>query len=588
MALRITSDEPLFQPAPFAALLDRYDDYRTLAVSSVGPLAWETEPLDPADAAHVAVAATDTSGNHTTRHVRYLPDDLYIDNSDAAYVEPAGSWSSDVGGNDAQVWGPDYRRALVQGDDEARARWTFAMPEAATYNVFVRVPDDDVDAAPLRVRLFVNGATRAEYAFHATLIPAEWTYAGTVSVESDDEVAIEMMSTGQGVLAADAVKLSAKIHERRLQISPRMLDFGEVIVADTTTAGLPVRNTGTGTITITRLYSESGVVSSDDQLPIELGPMESRSLALQIHDRQQGEIVDTLYVDSDDSVEPVKAIPFNVRVIGYFTTVDDGDPGAYEETGAWQTSVTEAYGHRSRYASADAGAEASFIGSVDRGGTYAWSYLVPRTENAAVRAQYVLSAGGEVVDTIVVDQNAGSGSWRALGLHALGAGETFRIAVRWADVNQDNRVLRADAVRLFRVGGELDELVVDNDEGEYSESGSWSTSVSADSYGPSSRWTPADGSGRATYRATVARSGMHGIYQIVPSTVNAAERAVYRISRNGLPVDSVVVTAGASSLPAWLLSQKCSVMQLATPVFSTDARLGASSTSRRSVSALHG
>ena len=35
---------------------------------------------------------------------------------------------------------------------------------------------------------------------------------------------------------------------------------------------------------------------------------------------------------------------------------------------------------------------------------------VPRTVNAALRARYVLSAGGIVLDTLVVDQNAGSGA----------------------------------------------------------------------------------------------------------------------------------------------------------------------------------
>ena len=554
VVLRIRTDEPLFQPVPFAALMDRYDRYRPLEVIPVGPEAWETEPFDAADAAHVAVAATDTSGNLTTEHLRYLPDDIYVDNEDAGYEEVAGAWTSATGRNDAQVWGRGYRVATLEDGSEAVARWRLAIAEEAAYNVFVRVPDDDLAAAAFDVALRVNGAVVESTAFDEPPPPAEWTYAGTVDLRPGDDNVIEVRASGQEgrVLVADAVKLSAKIHERRLVIASDVLDFGEVIVDRTTPAVLPVRNTGTGVITISDVSSGSGIVTTADALPIVLGPMESIHLPLQISDDRQGEARDTLIIRSDDPVEPVKRVAFEVRVIDYFTTLDDTDPQGYAEEGGWQTSVTEAYGDRSRYAFTDAGASAAFSGTVERAGVYAWSYLVPLTENAAVRARYVLSVDDIVLDTLLVDQNAGSGSWRALGLYRLEEGERYRIEISWADLDQQGRVLRADAVRLFRVGGEVGELVLDNDDGggAYEEEGTWSQSVSQESHGPTSRFMPAEGSGSATFRTTITRSGMHGIYEIVPTTVNAAQRAVYRISRNGSRVDSVFVDQNEGS-GAW-------------------------------------
>lgn len=550
--LRITSDEPLFQPAPFVALHDRYARYLPLDVAPAGPQVWETEPFDPNAAAHLAVAAIDTSGNLTTRHLRYLPDDIYTDNADAGYEEVAGTWASATGGNDAQVWGRDYRRATLEAGREAVARWRPVVSEEARYNVFVRIPDDGLDAATLRVVIRVNGETVDSRSFTSPPVPAEWTYAGTARLEPGDDTVVEMAASGSEgtVLAADAVKLSAKIHERRLDISSKLLDLGEVIVGDTTLATLPVRNTGTGMITITEVYGGSGIVSAGEPLPLVLGPMESMRLRLHIHAAQQGEVNDTLFVESDDPVEPVKGIPFTARMTDFFMTVDDTDPLGYEESGGWRTSVTEAYGERSRYVFPEPGASAAFSGTMERSGTYAWSFLVPRTENAAVRAQYVLSRGGAVLDTLVVDQNAGSGSWRTLGLYALEEGEPFRIDVAWADLDQSGRVLRADAVRLHRIGAELDERVVDNDDGDYIEEGNWSTSVSNESYGPSSRFMPTEDSGWATYRTVITRAGMHGIYEIVPTTVNAAQHAVYRIGRNGLPVDSVFIDQNEGS-GAW-------------------------------------
>lgn len=82
---------------------------------------------------------------------------------------------------------------------------------------------------------------------------------------------------------------------------------------------------------------------------------------------------------------------------------------------------------------------------------------------------------------------------------------------------------------------------VDNDEqGIYSETGTWYTSV-VQAYGPSSRFayiqTTANGPS-ALFSFKLRKSGYYDVYEILPTTVNAANNALYEIIVNGTLVSS--------------------------------------------------
>ncbi|MFZ1520321.1 MAG: T9SS type A sorting domain-containing protein [Ignavibacteriaceae bacterium] len=83
--------------------------------------------------------------------------------------------------------------------------------------------------------------------------------------------------------------------------------------------------------------------------------------------------------------------------------------------------------------------------------------------------------------------------------------------------------------------------IVDNDNlGAYSETGSWFKSV-AQAYGPSSRYANVQSTQNgpaASFTFTLTKDGYYDIYEIVPTTVNAADNAFYKIISNGVVIDS--------------------------------------------------
>ena len=561
-ALRITASEPLFQDGPFVAMKDRYERHAVLPVHGVGAGTWETDAFDPDLVATLRIAATDTVGNLAKETVRHLPDDLFVDNAEPEFVPVEGSWQAVGTSGHAHVWGTDITTAVLAEGQASAARWSLPVTQTALYNAFVRMPEVDNPAERFRVALLAGGATVAERVVESTPPPDSWVYVGSAALSPADAPVIEIRADGDGqagsLLAADAVRLTALVRDRQLHLPPPGLDVPDVIAGEEVAVALAVENLGVGRLTIEGIQSESGVISVVDPLPVALdGPVRVR-IALRVSYPTVGTVVDTLVVTSDDPLEPVRRVPFRVTFRDWFAVADNDDATSYEETGAWSTSVTQAYGASSRYVSvASAGsASATFRMDVERAGVHAAEFIVPRTENAALRADYLVSVDGERIDSLRIDQNAGSGAWRPLGLYDLEPGTQVQIVVRASDTNQSGRVLRADAVRLSRVGDALRETVLDDaNAGEYEETGAWHTSV-AQAWGPSSRWSGAGSGASALFHTVATHSGLHVVYEIVPTTVNSTTEARYRVLRNGALLESVIVDQNAGSgswrpLGAW-------------------------------------
>jgi hypothetical protein len=90
--------------------------------------------------------------------------------------------------------------------------------------------------------------------------------------------------------------------------------------------------------------------------------------------------------------------------------------------------------------------------------------------------------------------------------------------------------------------------IVDNEDSvNYREEGSWATSV-AQAYGPSSRFSYVQNTGAsAFFKAVLNFTGIYTIHQIVPTTVNAVNNALYIISMNGTDLDSAYVDQNLNS-----------------------------------------
>jgi hypothetical protein len=84
-------------------------------------------------------------------------------------------------------------------------------------------------------------------------------------------------------------------------------------------------------------------------------------------------------------------------------------------------------------------------------------------------------------------------------------------------------------------------IIADNDNaGVYSETGSWNTSVTQ-AYGSSSRYAfiqPTPNGPTASFTFILNKDGYYDIFEIVPTTVNSANNAFYKIYSNGAVIDS--------------------------------------------------
>ena len=91
--------------------------------------------------------------------------------------------------------------------------------------------------------------------------------------------------------------------------------------------------------------------------------------------------------------------------------------------------------------------------------------------------------------------------------------------------------------------------IVDNEtDGSYIEFGEWFTSV-AQAYGSSSRYSYLNRTPKsfALFNTTLKYSGIYDIFEIVPKTVNASNKALYILSVNGVPKDSIYIDQNAGS-----------------------------------------
>ena len=91
--------------------------------------------------------------------------------------------------------------------------------------------------------------------------------------------------------------------------------------------------------------------------------------------------------------------------------------------------------------------------------------------------------------------------------------------------------------------------IVDNDDSaHYKEYGEWHTS-NAQAYGPSSRyaWLNRTPVPYARFTTMLKKSGVYEVSEIVPKTKNATDKALYEISIDGVPIDSVYLNQNQGS-----------------------------------------
>jgi hypothetical protein len=445
----IRTDEPLFQPEPIVAVKDRYEQYRLLPCTRLGSQEWQTvESLPQADVALVGVAATDTAGNCTLEFLHYLPEEIFVDDEDSSGVSSTGTWAV----SQTASWGRTSRLTTLHAGEQVTFRWTPEIQQSALYNIFVQAPAVS-NQAQSRVFRFLQGETATDSLLFTQPLPSgTWVYIATRQLAPADGHSLELALSGTGQdgmqAAADVVKYSPLVRNRWL-ITARNCDAGEVIAEEVNRRSIVLQNQGIEGVTVSSFSSSRGITSLEDLLPLTVPPMGSRTITLLIQPAGAGPVVDTLAIASDDPHHAQTTIAVNGIAREYFTIVDDRDSLSYTETGAWSFSNARAYGTTSRYAYPAANVSATFASSPKKAGVYEMLSIVPTTVNASPRARYLLSVNGTSVDSVFLDQNAGSGAWVSLFQEILPALADVHVRVSDAqDSPASGKVLRADAIRF--------------------------------------------------------------------------------------------------------------------------------------------
>ena len=450
VAFTIQTNEPIFQKQPFVAAKDKYERYFLLRSSRLGSNSWRTEAFPRDMLAKLGMAVTDTVGNLKTHFLRYLPDDIYVDNKDPGYSEIEGAWTTIKG----TTWGVDSRLMTLAGISIARVRWSPNLPQPGRYNIFVQVPTVTSAAGSVLFRIHSNGGLVDSLFFSTPLPGNEWIFLGAPLLATGNGTYVEMVVRGENqagrTIGADVVRFSPLVRERQLVPAESFLNFGEVSREDTVKYAVNFTNAGIGHLTVSGVVSVRNAVSSSVRFPIKVPAGGRVSVPIQFSTNVVGPWSDTLLISSDDPVQPVWRLPLAAEVKNYFQIADNDDSTSYREEGTWHTSVAQAYGRSSRYTNltSPAGANATFSLIAGRSGTYDLMFIVPKTVNSANRALYVVRNGTDAPDSVVVDQNVGSGGWVPLRRYRLSAGTPFVVRVINTGRNSSGDVLRADALKV--------------------------------------------------------------------------------------------------------------------------------------------
>lgn len=454
VALRfaLTCDGPVFQSEePFVAVKDVYGDYYRLACTKTGEFSWETSNAIPSDEiVEVAVSVCDSVGNRAIENLRYLPEDIYIDERDPACAEQSGNWTDNENG---ELW--DLRSRLLDGQGVVEI--TPDIPETRTYAISFHAPGSTTDL----LRLVLHNGTLSDTVFFNETLKGlnHWQHAGFFELEagSGNTLIFENLDTAE-TFGLDVLRISPMAPDKNFISGQESLAFSDVSVEDTIALDLKFANYGKSSVKILSLTYNGNKIWIEESFPLELASMEERAIPVYFSSSEFCEYRDEITVTTDDPRNSSLSIPVFASAKTYYKAVDNEDTEKYRESGGgWTYSTAQAWGTSSRYTFLNSSGAATqryaeFTEIMSYGGTYDVQFIVPRTSNAHDHAHYILMINGEATDTVVVDQNEGSGSFCSIGEYDLPSGLPINLRVQDNGGNTNpGAVLRADAAKFVLI-----------------------------------------------------------------------------------------------------------------------------------------
>jgi hypothetical protein len=252
LRLNIHVSKPIFQPQPFVAFQDVFQQCHVVGGAATGENSWEfTLPVPASWVAKAGVAVTDRAGNLTTRVLRYLPDEVFLDNLDPRYAELAGNWTH----YSLAAWGTDSRIAALAAGQTARAQWALPVSWKGGYDLSAQIPYVWHAAQNPVFTVYADNDAIWTTNFDS-MASMEWLPIGTLTLDPARSNVLEMAVSGVSgktvYAVADVVKLSPH------PLPPEdFIGSAQVDAADTTanilwTTAAPA----TGGATYGRVYDE--------------------------------------------------------------------------------------------------------------------------------------------------------------------------------------------------------------------------------------------------------------------------------------------------------------------------------------------
>jgi hypothetical protein len=450
----IHTDEPIFQKQPFVAVKDIYERYIVVPCRQTGANSWETTQSFPRKIlAKAGVALTDTVGNQTLSYIKYMQDDLYIDDKDnTSYKEMRGAWQTLTANS---YFNQSLRTAAINPGDSAVVELSPQLEKSGNYNIFFQTQNSAAPVEHYEFIIYKNGGAKDTILVNSAITPSKWNLIAVKTLSPGDYIDIIYKNDKSSSVTAfaDVFKISPLVKDKQITCPNSVINMGTFTEMDTSFLyKFQMANNGIEQLKIDGIKSASGIIVPAVSTPITINGNGSVTISIRLTNTVIGKYTDTLFITSDDPITPVYQLPCNAEVSAYFEAPDNEDTLRYSETGKWFYSNAYAFGATSRYSwlSEPAGAKAAYKTKIRKTGTYEFFEIVPKTENASSKALYQIKINGKSAFSAYLDQNTGSGTWVSIGKAYIKTGDTAEVQVINDGSNTSTTavVLRADAVKI--------------------------------------------------------------------------------------------------------------------------------------------
>jgi hypothetical protein len=316
------------------------------------------------------------------------------------------------------AWSTATREDAFEGTARVSSRivthsWAPELPQKGYYDVSMWWSALPTGCKKCPVEIICNGESVASLSVNQRAQGGQWNALGMYNLEAGSTCSVTLKSEGYNIkTCADAVKLvyrGESLPEARIgSIAPNPADVNEEVYCE----GNGTSPTGRSIISYSWVSDRDGELGNTDLLYVS-------SLS-------EGRHQLTFSVQDDEGVWSLPAR--TTLYVGPVEITCDNGEDCTSFSGRWKTAQrADAFGGTSAVSTKTG--TYTWVPHLPFSGYYEvylwWSSLLSSCNNCPV----TVTCGGEVLDTVVLNQKQGGGQWNLLGFYELEAGTACSVAV---------------------------------------------------------------------------------------------------------------------------------------------------------------